>query len=72
MKKFDLKSFSKIDYNSITISEELIKILKIYIWVEMNDPEDHTMPRDYQADVYQELLDQICDCVELNLREAKQ
>tara|TARA_Y100000289_G_C3823395_1_gene99825 strand:+ start:310 stop:522 length:213 start_codon:yes stop_codon:yes gene_type:complete len=69
MKKFDIKSFSKIDYNSITLSENLLKILKTHIWVEMHDPEDHTMPRGYQADVYQELLDQISDCIELNRRE---
>jgi len=72
MKKFDIKSFSKIDFNSITLSEDLLKILKVHIWVEMHDPEDHTEPRGYQSDVYQEVLDQICDCVELNLREAKQ
>jgi len=70
MKKFDIKSLlKKLDYNSITLSEDLLKILKIHIWVEMHDPEDHTMPRGYQSDVYQELLDQICDCVALNRRE---
>ena len=70
MKKFDIKSLlKKLDYDSIALSEELLKILKIHIWVEMHDPEDHTMPRGYQSDVYQELLDQISDCVELNRRE---
>lgn len=73
MKKFDIKSLlKKLDYNSITLSEDLLKILKIHIWVEMHDPEDHTMPRGYQSDVYQELLDQICDCVELNRKEVQQ
>ncbi len=73
MKKFDIKSLlKKLDYNSITLSEDLLKILKIHIWVEMHDPEDHTMPRGYQSDVYQELLDQICDCVELNRKAVQQ
>ena len=73
MKKFDIKSLlKKLDYNSITLSEDLLKILKIHIWIEMHDPEDHTMPRGYQSDVYQELLDQICDCVELNRKEVQQ
>ena len=72
MKRFNLKSLAQIDYKSITLSEELIKILKTHIWVEMHDPEDPEMPRDYQADVYQELLDQICDCIELNRREQQQ
>tara|TARA_B100001057_G_scaffold501068_1_gene620220 strand:+ start:4203 stop:4421 length:219 start_codon:yes stop_codon:yes gene_type:complete len=72
MKRFNLKSIAEIDYKSITLSEELLKSLKTYIWVEMHDAEDPEMPRDYQADVYQELLDQICDCIAFNRKEQQQ
>jgi len=62
----DIKSLSNIDYDSIALTDEVIKILKTFIWVEIYDPNDHTMPRDYQDDLYQELLDQIYNCVYIN------